>query len=42
MKIEATCYSKTSIDFNRVDGVISQKIELFIATAVRLSNATQF
>jgi hypothetical protein len=37
MKIEATCFSKTSLD-NRLHGIISQKIELQIVSAMRTSN----
>jgi hypothetical protein len=40
LKTEATCSSETSVDFQRTTRVISQKIELFITTAVRTSNPT--
>jgi dolichol kinase len=36
VKVEAVCSTETSADFHRT--IISQKIELFIATAVRTSN----
>jgi hypothetical protein len=36
--MEATCYSETPLIFNELHGVISQKTELFITTAVRASN----
>jgi hypothetical protein len=40
LKMEAKCPSETSVDFfNRLHGVISQKIELFITTSVRRYNA---
>jgi hypothetical protein len=38
LKMEATYSSETSIDFQDVHGVISQKIDLFLTTAVRTSN----
>jgi hypothetical protein len=40
LKIEATCSFEKSVAFNELCGVISQKIELFITTAVRTSNPT--
>jgi hypothetical protein len=39
LKMEAICSSETSVD-NGIHGVISQKMELFITTAVRTSNPT--
>jgi hypothetical protein len=36
--MEATCSSKRQLTFNRLHGVASQKIELFITTAVRTSD----
>jgi hypothetical protein len=41
LKMEATCFSETSVDFQGLHGVIFQKIELFITTAVRTSNHTR-
>jgi hypothetical protein len=38
LKVEATCSSKISVDFNELHGVISQ--EIFITTPVRTSNPT--
>jgi hypothetical protein len=35
--MEVICFSETFFDFNGLHGVISQKIELFITTAVRTS-----
>jgi hypothetical protein len=35
MKMEPICSSESSVDFNGLHGVISQKIELFITTALR-------
>jgi hypothetical protein len=37
---EATCSPKRSMMFGRLHGVISQETELFITTAVRVSNPT--
>jgi hypothetical protein len=34
LKMEATCSSETSVDFQDVHGVISQKIELFLTAAL--------
>jgi hypothetical protein len=42
LKMKATSSSETWVDFNGLHGVISQKIELFITTAVRTSDATIF
>jgi hypothetical protein len=44
-RMEATCSSVTSVDFNRLHGVISQKIELFclkIGFGSFLTHALQF
>jgi hypothetical protein len=38
--MEATCCFETSDNFYGLHGVLSQKIELFITTAVRTSNPT--
>jgi hypothetical protein len=38
--MKAIYSSDTSVDFNGLDGIISQKIELFITTVVRTSNTT--
>jgi hypothetical protein len=38
LKMEATCFSEIRFTFNGLHGVISQKIELFITTAVRASD----
>jgi hypothetical protein len=35
LKVEETCSSGMSVIFNRIQGVISQKTELFIFTAVK-------
>jgi hypothetical protein len=40
MPVQAVCSSETSVDFNGLHGVISQKLELFITAAVRTSNPT--
>jgi hypothetical protein len=40
LKMEAACSSGTSVTFNGLHGDISQKIELFITTAVETSNPT--
>jgi hypothetical protein len=40
LKMEATCSSETSVDFQRLLGIISQEIELFITTTVRTTNPT--
>jgi hypothetical protein len=40
--MEATCSSKRSINFNGLHGVISQKIGLFITTAVITSNPINY
>jgi hypothetical protein len=36
----AACYSEISVIFNGLHGVISQKIEVFVTTAVRTSTPT--
>jgi hypothetical protein len=41
LKMEAICSSEASLTFNGLCGVISQKIVLFITTAVRTSNITK-
>jgi hypothetical protein len=42
LKMEVTCSSETSVStFSGLHGIISQKIELFITTAVRTSNPTE-
>jgi hypothetical protein len=38
LEMGATCSSKTSVDFSRLHGIISQKTELFITTTVWTSN----
>jgi hypothetical protein len=38
IKMEAICSSETSLIFNETHGVISQMIELFITTAVSISD----
>jgi hypothetical protein len=38
--MEAICSSETLVDFNGLLSVISQKVLLFITTAVRTSNPT--
>jgi hypothetical protein len=40
MKVDETFASETSVDFTGLHGVISEKIELLIATAVRISTTT--
>jgi hypothetical protein len=40
LKMEATCSSETSVDFQRLTGVISQKTELFKITTANASNPT--
>jgi hypothetical protein len=40
MKMEAACSTETSPNFQQLHGVISQKIEFFITTAVSTSNLT--
>jgi hypothetical protein len=40
LKMEAIYSSETSVDFNGLHGVTSQKIKLIITTAVRTSNST--
>jgi hypothetical protein len=40
LKIDARCSSETPVGLNGIHGVISQKTELFIPTAVRTSNPT--
>jgi hypothetical protein len=39
--VEATCFSTVLVDFNGLHIVISQKIELFVTTAVRTLDPTQ-
>jgi hypothetical protein len=39
--MEAICASETSVDFQRTTRLISQKIALFITTAVRTSDPTR-
>jgi hypothetical protein len=34
----AICFSERSVDFTGIHGVITQKIELFVTSAVRTSN----
>jgi hypothetical protein len=41
LTIEAIYFSETSVDFHWIQGVISQKTELFITTVVRTSNPTK-
>jgi hypothetical protein len=41
LKMEVTCFSETSVEFNGVHCVMSQKIALFITTAVGRSNPTE-
>jgi hypothetical protein len=41
MKMEATCSSETSVDLNSLNGVISQKIKIFMTNAVRTSSSTE-
>jgi hypothetical protein len=38
MKLEAALSSETSVVFTGLHGVISQKIEIFVVTALRVSN----
>jgi hypothetical protein len=40
LNMEATCSSETSVDFHGLHGVISQKMELFITTAMKTSDPT--
>jgi hypothetical protein len=40
--MEAICASEALVDFSELHGIISQKIVLFITTAVRTSNPTRF
>jgi hypothetical protein len=40
LKMEQTCSSEMSVDFNRLHSIVSQKIELFITTAVTTSHLT--
>jgi hypothetical protein len=40
LKIEATCSSKTSINFSALRGVIFEKMKLFITSAARTSHPT--
>jgi hypothetical protein len=40
--MDAICSSETSVDLNGLHGVISQKMTLFITTAVRTSNLTPY
>jgi hypothetical protein len=41
LKLDVTCSSEFQLTFNRLHGVISQKLELFITTAVITSDATR-
>lgn len=41
-KVEVICFSEISVDFNRLHSVISQKIELFLATSIRTANLIIF
>jgi hypothetical protein len=38
LKMDMTCSSESSIDFQHIIGIISQKTELFITTALRTSD----
>jgi hypothetical protein len=38
LKMVETCSSETSVNFNKLHGIIFQKIELYITTAVRTLN----
>jgi hypothetical protein len=40
--MEATCSVGTSLNISGLRGIISQKMELFITTAVRTSNPTEY
>jgi hypothetical protein len=42
LKMDSKCSSETSVDFQTgyIHGIMSQKIEIFINTAVRTSNPT--
>jgi hypothetical protein len=40
LKMEETCSSKISVDFSGLYGIVPQKIELLITTAVRTSDPT--
>jgi hypothetical protein len=40
LKVKATCSPETSLTFNGLHGVMSQKTHLFIITAVKASNPT--
>jgi hypothetical protein len=40
LTMEAICSSETSVQLNRLHGVTSQKMILFITTAVKTSNST--
>jgi hypothetical protein len=39
LKMEVTCSSEKSVDLNGLHVVISQNIEFFITTSVRISNS---
>jgi hypothetical protein len=41
LKMQTTCFSEKLLTFNGLNGVISQKIQLFITTDVRTSNSTR-
>jgi hypothetical protein len=36
LKVEAICSFETSVDFNGIHGLISQKIELFLSVEIYL------
>jgi hypothetical protein len=38
LKMETMCSPQTSVDFNGLHGILSQKIDLSITTTVRTSN----
>jgi hypothetical protein len=40
LKMEAICFSESSAELDGLHGVISQKMILFITTAVKTSNPT--
>jgi hypothetical protein len=40
LKMEAMCSSETSVYLQRITGVVTQKVVLFITTSVRTSNPT--
>jgi hypothetical protein len=41
LKMETMYSAETFVDFQRINGVISQKIELIITTALRTSNSIE-